>query len=708
MARFGRVLTAMVTPFTDDGSLDVDGAAALARWLQEQGNEGLVVAGTTGEAPTLTDAEKLTLWEAVAEAVTIPVVAGSTDQRHRPLRAPHRRGVQARRRRRPRPVPVLQPPVAGRHRGPPAGRRRGHRPAGRSSTTSRSAPAARSPPRCSPAWPTRSTTSSASRTPPATRPRRPGSSPSRPAGYEVYSGDDALTLPLLAVGAVGLIGVATHWVRARRRRAVRPLGAPATPPAPAPSTPACSRAGRSRPATRRPNPGPAKAMLRHLGQPAGRCRPPMGADPPWLDDAGRRGLRQPGRRPWLTGPVRGEPPWLTRPARLPRRAGGDRPQLHGHRAGRRRRPPDPAHRLRADVPRARPARHRPRAARLHVPARERRAHRRPRRHPRPRGPRRRHPVPAARGQLPDLRLGADARPGPQPHRGGRPARAHRASTPSPTASACGSAPFDVEFIPVTHSVPHAHAIAVHTPQGVILHSGDFKLDLTPVDDRRTDLARIGQLAKTEGIRVLLCRLDERRGGRATRRASAASAACCASLFAEHRDRRIITASFASHLHRIQQIADAAIDSGRKVATLGLSMRKNVQLGIDLGVVHIPASSFIDIEDIDRYPPGRGLRDLDRVAGRADVGAGAAGPRREQVRQAVRARHRDPVQPRHPRQREQRQPGDGRAAQGRRRGRPLGHPATSTPPATPRPTSSRRTCRSPSRSGTCRSTASSAT
>jgi len=65
-------------------------------------------------------------------------------------------------------------------------------------------------------------------------------------------------------------------------------------------------------------------------------------------------------------------------------------------------------------------------------------------------------------------------------------------------------PFDVEFIPVTHSVPHAHAVAVHTPQGVILHTGDFKLDLTPVDDRRTDLARIGQLAKTEGIRLLLC------------------------------------------------------------------------------------------------------------------------------------------------------------------------------------------------------------
>jgi ribonuclease J len=163
--------------------------------------------------------------------------------------------------------------------------------------------------------------------------------------------------------------------------------------------------------------------------------------------------------------------------------------------------------------------------------------------------------------------------------------------------------FDVEFIPVTHSVPHAHAVAVHTPQGVILHSGDFKLDLTPVDDRRTDLARIGQIAKTDGIRVLLCdSTNAEEAGHAPSERSVGRV--LRSLFAEHHDRRIITASFASHLHRIQQIADAAIANGRKVATLGLSMRKNVQLGLELGVVHIPASSFVDIEDIDRYPPGQ--------------------------------------------------------------------------------------------------------
>ncbi len=162
--------------------------------------------------------------------------------------------------------------------------------------------------------------------------------------------------------------------------------------------------------------------------------------------------------------------------------------------------------------------------------------------------------------------------------------------------------FDVEFIPVTHSVPHAHAVAVHTPQGVILHSGDFKLDLTPVDDRRTDLARIGQLAKTTGIRVLLAdSTNAEKAGYAPSERSIGRV--LRSLFAEQRDRRIITASFASHLHRIQQIADAAIDCGRKVCTLGLSVRKNVLLAMDLGIIHIPPSSYIDVEDIDRYPPG---------------------------------------------------------------------------------------------------------
>ena len=162
-------------------------------------------------------------------------------------------------------------------------------------------------------------------------------------------------------------------------------------------------------------------------------------------------------------------------------------------------------------------------------------------------------------------------------------------------------PFDVEFIPVTHSVPHAHAVALHTPQGVIIHSGDFKIDLTPVDDRRTDLARLGALAAGDGIRLLMCDStnaeergfapSERNVGKVLRQ-----------LFAEHRDQRIITASFASHIHRVQQIAEAAVESGRVVATLGRSMVNNVRLARDLGLIQIPDRHFVSIEDIDDYPP----------------------------------------------------------------------------------------------------------
>lgn len=161
----------------------------------------------------------------------------------------------------------------------------------------------------------------------------------------------------------------------------------------------------------------------------------------------------------------------------------------------------------------------------------------------------------------------------------------------------------VEFIPVTHSVPHAHAIAVHTAQGVVLHSGDYKIDLTPVDSRRTDLARIGQLAKSPGIRLLLS--DSTNAEEAGYSPSEMSVGdVLTGLFAAHGDRRIVTASFASHLHRIQQIADAAIADGRKIATLGLSMKKNVRLGRELGVLTIPESAIIDIEQIDSHEPGQ--------------------------------------------------------------------------------------------------------
>lgn len=163
-------------------------------------------------------------------------------------------------------------------------------------------------------------------------------------------------------------------------------------------------------------------------------------------------------------------------------------------------------------------------------------------------------------------------------------------------------PFDCEFIPVTHSVPNGFATAFHTPQGTILHTGDFKLDLNPVDGRRTDLATIGAIAKDEGIRLLLAdSTNADQHGHS--RSETTVGRVLREVFAAHAGRRIITACFASHIHRVQQIADAAIEQGRVVATLGLSMKKNVRLARELGVLRIPDHQFRDINDLDGMPPG---------------------------------------------------------------------------------------------------------
>src|ERR687884_2002389 len=114
-------------------------------------------------------------------------------------------------------------------------------------------------------------------------------------------------------------------------------------------------------------------------------------------------------------------------------------------------------------------------------------------------------------------------------------------------------PFDCEFIPVTHSVPHGFATAFHTPQGIILHSGDFKLDLTPVDGRITDLARIGALASRDGgVRLLLSdSTNAEEPGYTT--SETAVGKVLRDLFRAAEGRRVITACFASHIHRVQQI-----------------------------------------------------------------------------------------------------------------------------------------------------------
>jgi ribonuclease J len=172
-------------------------------------------------------------------------------------------------------------------------------------------------------------------------------------------------------------------------------------------------------------------------------------------------------------------------------------------------------------------------------------------------------------------------------------------------------PFDVEFIPVTHSVPHAFAAAYHTPQGTILHTGDFKIDLTPVDGRRTDLARLGEIARRPsqredgrfaGVRLLLSDSTNAERPGFTESESTVGQAM-RTLFREREDKRFIVASFASHLHRVEQVAEAALASGRQLAFVGRSMVNNITLAREMGMLSVPSNRVIDIEEASRFAPG---------------------------------------------------------------------------------------------------------
>jgi ribonuclease J len=160
---------------------------------------------------------------------------------------------------------------------------------------------------------------------------------------------------------------------------------------------------------------------------------------------------------------------------------------------------------------------------------------------------------------------------------------------------------ECEFVPVTHSVPHAFAVAYRTPAGTILHTGDFKLDLTPVDGRTTDLPRLGQLGR-EGVRLLLS--DSTNAERPGSTPSESTVGpVVRDLLRDHPDRRFIVASFASHLHRVQQVAEEAVAAGRHVAFLGRSMVHNMSLAREMGLMNLPIDLVIDIEEAARFAPG---------------------------------------------------------------------------------------------------------
>lgn len=280
MPRFGRVLTAMVTPFDDDGALDLDAARELARHLVAEGNDGLVVAGTTGEAPVLTDDERVALFETVIGAVDVPVIAGAgtNDTAHsvHMVREAARLGAAG--------VLAVCPYY--------------NRPSQRGIAAHVAAMAEASElPVMIYDIPARTGRKIATSTmlelfdghsnivavkDAAGSPGETAVLISRaPSGVEVYSGDDGLTLPLLSVGAVGTVGVATHWTATDHQQMFDLFGS---------GDVVGARRVNERllesfafeTGDEAPNPIPTKAMMRFLGSPVGEARLPMGPAPDFV------------------------------------------------------------------------------------------------------------------------------------------------------------------------------------------------------------------------------------------------------------------------------------------------------------------------------------------------------------------------------------------------------------------------------------------
>ena len=160
--------------------------------------------------------------------------------------------------------------------------------------------------------------------------------------------------------------------------------------------------------------------------------------------------------------------------------------------------------------------------------------------------------------------------------------------------------FTVEPIHVNHSIPDAVALAIECPAGIVIQTGDFKIDYTPLSDGPTDLATIAEYGK-KGVLALLSDSTnaERPGFTATEHKVAQS---FANLFRQADKQRIIIATFASNIYRVQQIIDLAVENGRKVAVSGRSMANNTKMALELGYLHAPDNVLIELDQINKYPP----------------------------------------------------------------------------------------------------------
>jgi 4-hydroxy-tetrahydrodipicolinate synthase len=286
MARFGSLITAMVTPFDDRGRVDLEGAAALAAWLADRGSDALVLTGSTGEGSMLTDDEQVEVWRAVRAAVDLPLIAatGTNDTAHavgltgragpagmdavlvvtpyynRPAQAGLEAHFRALAGATGLPVVLYDIPIR-------SGRKISHEVLMRLAHDVDNIVGLKD----------------AAALPAATA-RTVAEAPD---GFEVWAGDDSMTLPMMAVGAVGVISVAAHWagpemaemisafqrgevVKARELLAV------------------LLESFEFESSDEAPNPVPVKAMMRAIGQPAGQCRLPLGPAPAGLEERARQ------------------------------------------------------------------------------------------------------------------------------------------------------------------------------------------------------------------------------------------------------------------------------------------------------------------------------------------------------------------------------------------------------------------------------------
>ena len=160
--------------------------------------------------------------------------------------------------------------------------------------------------------------------------------------------------------------------------------------------------------------------------------------------------------------------------------------------------------------------------------------------------------------------------------------------------------FAVEFIRVNHSIADACALAIRTPVGLVVHSGDFKLDLTPIEGEVMNLTRLGELGK-EGVLLLMCESTnaERPGYTPSEKKVGESLEY---IFSVNKNKRIVIATFSSNVHRVQQIIDTSVRHGRRVAITGRSMLNIVSAARELGYMNVPDGVIVDLADIKRYKP----------------------------------------------------------------------------------------------------------